>query len=294
MSSLIREVAESARSEGVTPLLSETTVLPLLGENKPMSLEKTLKEYGLKEKHAQVFLACLELGSGSILKISQKASLPRSTTEVILNALEERGFVSSFKKKRARYFSVEDPKKIITAAKTKAELLEKALPEFRNLYARSNVIPTVRFYHGRKGMLAVLDEIIADADRAVVKEVLSFSSAEDLFGFLGKDFYNFVKKRKERGLRTRVILRESEKAWERVRLGPQELRQVRLIPASYEHHGHIFVWGNKIAMISLKHEWSVLIIESEELTRTMKMFFNALWDSLPIPRADAQTLNPKL
>src|SRR3989338_10102652 len=103
-------------------------------------LSKTLLEFGLKEKHVQVYLACLELGSSSILKISQKAALPRSTTEVILNSLQERGFVSSFRKKKARYFSTEDPKKIIADAKVKAELLENALPEFLNLYARSHII----------------------------------------------------------------------------------------------------------------------------------------------------------
>ena len=246
-----------------------------------MSLEKTLKEYGLKEKHAKVYLACLELGSGSILKISQKAALPRSTTEVILNALQERGFVSSFKKKRARYFSTEDPKKIIGAAKAKAELLEKALPEFRDLYARSNVIPTVRFYHGKDGMRVVFNEILEDKQ----KELLAFSSVDDLFDLLGKEFTNFVQKRANLGIHSRVILRESEKAWERVRSGEKQLRQVRLISPSYEHHGLTYTWGNKIAMISLKHEWSVLIIESEELAMSQKMFFEALWDSLPIPQS---------
>lgn len=242
-----------------------------------MSLEETLKEYGLKEKHAQVFLACLELGSGSILNISQKAALPRSTTEVILNALQERGFVSSFKKKNARYFSTEDPKKIISNAKAKAELLEKALPDFRELYARSNIIPTVRFYHGKEGMRVVFGEILEDKP----KELLAFSSVDDLFDLLGKEFTKFVEKRAGLGIRSRVILRESEKAWERVRSGEKQLRQVRLISPDYEHHGLVYVWGNKIAMISLKHEWSVLIIESEELAKSQKMLFEALWDSLP-------------
>src|SRR3989344_5835618 len=137
-----------------------------------MSLAKTLQEYGLKEKHAQVYLACLELGSGSVLKISQKATLPRSTTEAILNSLQEKGFVSSFKKKKARYFSTEDPKKIIASAKAKAELLEKALPEFRSMYARSHIIPTVRFYRGKEGMKAMLGEILEDTH---AKELLAFS-----------------------------------------------------------------------------------------------------------------------
>ena len=245
-----------------------------------MSLEKILKEYGLKEKHAKVYLACLELGSGSVLRISQKAALPRSTTEVILNALQEKGFVSSFKKKNARYFSTEDPKTIVASAKTKAELLEKALPEFRELYARSNIIPTVRFYHGKEGMKKVFDETIADT---YATELLAFSSIDDVFDLLGKDFTNFVKKRIQRGMRSRVILRESEKAWERVRLGQSELRQVKLISKNYEHHSLFYVWGRKVAMISLKNEWSVLIIESEELAKSQKMFFEALWDSLPVP-----------
>ncbi|MEK7170020.1 MAG: helix-turn-helix domain-containing protein [Patescibacteria group bacterium] len=253
-----------------------------------MSLEKTLKEFGLKEKHARVYLACLELGSGSVLKISKKAVLPRSTTEVILNSLQEKGFVSSFKKKNARYFSTEDPKKIIADAKTKAELLEKALPEFRDLYARSNVIPTVRFYHGKDGMKTVFQEIIDDTS---AKELLAFSSIDDVFELLGKDFTNFVQKRVQRGMRSRVILRESEKAWERVRLGHSELRQVRLISPNYEHHSLFYVWGKKIAMVSLKHEWSVLIIESEELAKSQKMCFEALWDSLPIPQRQETTHN---
>ena len=189
--------------------------------------------------------------------------------------------MSSFKKKNVKYFSTEDPKKIIASAKAKAELLENALPEFRELYARSNIIPTVRFYHGKDGMKKVLDEILADI---FAKELLAFSSIDDVFELLGKEFASFVQKRVKRGMRSRVILRESEKAWERVRLGKSELRQVKLISQSYEHHGLMYIWGRKVAMISLKHEWSVLIIESEELAKSQKMFFEALWDLLPVPQ----------
>ncbi|MDO8564662.1 MAG: helix-turn-helix domain-containing protein [bacterium] len=246
-----------------------------------MSLTKTLQEYGLKEKHVRVYVACLELGSGSILKISQKAALPRSTTEVILNSLQEKGFVSSFKKKNAKYFSTEDPKRIVAGAKAKAELLEKALPEFREVYARSNIIPTVRFYHGKEGMKTMLREIISDTE---AKELIAFSSVDDIFELLGKEFYTFVQKRVKRGLPSRVILRETDKAWERIARGTSELRQVRLIPPSYEHHGLIYVWGNKVAMVSLKHEWVVLIIESAELAQAQKTLFDALWDSLPVPK----------
>ena len=52
-----------------------------------MRLEQTLKDYGLKEKQIKVYLACLQLGTGSVVKIAQKAGMPRSTVYEILESL---------------------------------------------------------------------------------------------------------------------------------------------------------------------------------------------------------------
>lgn len=245
-----------------------------------MNLEKILQEFGLKEKHARVYLACLELGSASVLQISRKADIPRSTCEVVLGALQQKGFVSSFRKKRAKHFSAEDPRSVVAAAKDKAARLERALPQFLNVYGQSKTAPTVRFYPGKQGMRTVLEEILTEA-RFEATELLSFSSVDDLFDLLGEDFQEFVKKRVARKLPSRVILRDSEKARERLRLARQELRQVRFIPSAYEHHGLVFTWGRKVAMCSLQKEFNVLVIESDVLARTVRMLFESLWDHLP-------------
>ena len=243
------------------------------------SVERALIEYGLKEKHAKVYVGCLELGSASVLRISRKVQLPRSTCEIVLEHLKQKEFVYSFKKKRIKYFSPEDPKKVIELVKQKSAELEKMLPAFKELYARASIIPTVRFYTGKEGIKNILREILEDASNT--KELLAWSSVDDLVALLGKDFYNFVKNRVALGLPSRVILRDSEKARERLRLGASELRQVRLISPDYTHHALTYIWGNKIAMVSLKDELSVLLIESEELAQTQRMLFNSLWDSLP-------------
>lgn len=244
-----------------------------------MSLEKTLKEYGLKEKHAKVYLACLELGSGSVLKISQKATLPRSTTEVILNALQEKGFVSSFKKKKARYFSTEDPKKIIGTAKAKAELLEKALPEFRKLYARSNIVPTVRLYHDQQGMKLVLREILDEADA-----LIGFGAVDDVYRVLGDYFPSFTNERIRRKIPLRVILRDTPLARQRQELGPKQLREVRLIQSDSPCSSITFIWTNKVAMFSLQEDMITLVIESTELSAIQRAMFELIWASLPIPQ----------
>jgi sugar-specific transcriptional regulator TrmB len=240
-----------------------------------MNLEKTLFEYGLKEGHAKVYLAALELGSASIQKISQKAMLPRSTTENILESLHEKGLLSTFRKRRIRFFSAEDPHKIIQLAKSRASLLEQALPEFMALYGEAKVRPTVRYYQGKQAMKQILEEALDEA-----KEILFFSSSDDLFNTLIEDFPEFVKKRAAKKIPAKVILRDSAKARERQRLGPQELREVKIIPSSYNYHGMIMIWKNKISMFSFNKDLSAVVTESEELAETQRALFYLGWNTI--------------
>lgn len=239
-----------------------------------MDLEKTLKNYGLTEKQAKIYLACLELGSASVVKISQKASLARSTTYEVLESLKGQGLVSTFQKKKVQYFSVEEPQKVVSLAKEKAELLEQALPQFRAMYGQGKTQPTVRFYQGKQGMKLILDEMLNEA-----KEISAFSSADDLFSTL-ESFPEFVKKRLKQKIPAKVILRDSIKARERQKLGQQELREVRIIPADYDYHGMTFIWGKKIAMFSFEKDLVALVIESEELNKVQKAMFDIIWQGL--------------
>ena len=93
-----------------------------------MQIESILKNYGLSQKQATVYVACLELGTGSVQKIARKARLPRSTVYEVLEGLKNNGFVSTYLKKKVRYFSAEEPGQIIKLAEQKTEMLKNALP----------------------------------------------------------------------------------------------------------------------------------------------------------------------
>src|SRR3989344_6820455 len=239
-----------------------------------LDLERTLIDYGLRPKQAKVYLATLEVGSGPILKIASQAGLARSTTEIVLVSLLEKGLVSSFKKKRVRYFSADDPHTIVSSLKEKTTIMERALPKFMAVYGSKKSRPTVRFYEGKKGMKIILDEILNEAER-----LISFGSPADLFATL-EDFPEFVKKRVELKIPVKVIMRDSPKARERKALAPQQLREVRLMSEDYEYHGLFYIWNDKIAMFSFGEDLSAIVIESKELTEMQKAAFNFMWDNL--------------
>lgn len=240
-----------------------------------MNLEKVLEYYGLEKKQAQIYLACLELGSATAYKIAKKVNIPRSTCYEIMDILQNKGLVSIFHKKKAKHFNAEDPKIVINMAKEKIELLEKSLPQFSALYGSEKSKPAVRFYQGKEGMKTILKEILDEA-----KELVGFSSSEDLLTILDDYWPKFIEQRVKKRIPVRTILRDSKKAQERLINGPQELREVKIFPAKYEHHGLVFVWEDKISMFSFGKETTALVVESKELAQIQKAMFNFMWDSL--------------
>ena len=157
---------------------------------KYMKLQNILEQFGLTEKQAKVYLATLELGSGTVNQIADKSNVARPTCYDVLESLKSKGIASTFIKTKTRYFSVEEPDKIVKLAENRAENLKSALPELEAIYGMARNRPKVRFYQGKDGMKQILQEIINDK-----KDILSISSADDLLEILGDYWPDFIKKR---------------------------------------------------------------------------------------------------
>lgn len=238
-----------------------------------MKLEQTLKDYGLKEKQIKVYLACLQLGTGPVVKIAQKAGMPRSTVYEILESLRGLNLVATFLKKKVQYFSAEEPEHIIRYAETKVNLLKDVLPQLNAMAGEFRRRPTVRFYQGKEEMRIVLEEMTAEAD-----SVLCFGAPEDLFRELGDYFYKFVERRVKKKISVRLLALDSARARERQARGPKELRTVKILPPNYEFHGNIWIWKNKVAMFSFVGDLVAVVIESHELADMQKALFENLWE----------------
>ena len=58
-----------------------------------MYLTPFLKNLGLNDKEANIYLALLQLGKSTATKIAKKSGLKRPTTYVIIEQLIDKGFV---------------------------------------------------------------------------------------------------------------------------------------------------------------------------------------------------------
>lgn len=57
----------------------------------------------------------------------------------------------------------------------------------------------------------------------------------------------------------------------------KELREVRLLPKGAEVHGMMFIFDDKVSVITPEEEGVGFLIESKSYSKTMKAMFETLW-----------------
>ena len=246
-----------------------------------MEIKHILEQLGLKDKKADVYLAALELGSATVIEISKKAGIKRTTCYDILMDLIKMGLVSETSKGKKRLFIGEDPEKILGDLENKEKLLSGILPQLKAVYNIKGVKPKIRFYEGKEG----LREVYADTLK-YSGEIAAFAS-EDVVRTLGREWADdYLKKRVKKNIRVRVILPKTEYVSKIVGEDRELLRTSKLIdPQKYPFSIEINIYGHKKVALMSSREETGIIIEGDEVYKTMKLIFELLWDNLPEVKA---------
>ncbi len=240
---------------------------------------KQIIEFGLDEKEARVFLAALELGGESVLAIAKKAGINRVATYDALESLISRGLISTFiKGKRTYYTSVEPDQLELILEKEKVELearhekLKTLLPDLNSIYNFSNKKPKVSYYEGKAGLLAIRNTFLKTPDKQL-RVIYYYYDLDKVFTKAERDDY--INKRVKVGLEVKsiaVLGEDSPKVTEKV----GNVNRIYLDYKNFPIKSDITIYGNKIALVSMRELFGI-IIENQELADTMKTFFDLAW-----------------
>lgn len=126
--------------------------------------EKYLLEIGFSDKEVKVYTSALELGESSVLEISRKSKINRTTIYPILNSLKEKGLISFIQKGKKQLFFAESPEKLkiyvdikIRELETNKEKLPELIKQLGAFENRRSNKPIVRFYEGNEEIRNVID-----------------------------------------------------------------------------------------------------------------------------------------
>ena len=240
------------------------------------TIYKHFQNFGISDKQTAVYIACLELSAATVYMISKKVNISRSSIYGILEELKKNNLVSSYKKNNILYFTAENPNNVIKIAEEKVKNLQDAIPQLTKLYNTAKKPSSVRVFHNTYGIKIVLNELLQEAE-----DFVAFSSPDEMFKALNKYWLDFISGRINKKIPYRIIFNQLPSADELQNLdvGPL-IGKIKIIPPQFKYYESLMIWGNKVAMFSLKKEKFTTVIENNELSKLHRTFFDFIWSAL--------------
>ncbi|MFA4942045.1 MAG: helix-turn-helix domain-containing protein [Patescibacteria group bacterium] len=239
-------------------------------------LVSTLKQIGLEEKQAKIYLACLELGETSIKEIAKKSGIKRTSIYDIIDEMVNAGLIKVTTKVKKKKFIASEPEELKTIIKKREALLDQIMPQLGLINNSGLIKPKVWFYEGVSGLKKVYDDTLEYKDHVIYQW-----ASNDMFDAIESDWiFDYVKRRVKAKIKALCIATNTPEIREFKSNDVAQLREIRMVPKeSFPFKIELDVYGNRVAMISGRDKIGV-IIESESIASTLKMIFKLCWENV--------------
>lgn len=237
-------------------------------------LSTLLGDFGFNEKEAGIYISTLELGQATILEISRHSRIKRSTVYELVPELEAKGLLKRTKQGKRYKYLAENPKTISGVLKEREKRFAEALPQFMTLFNAREHRPKVFFYEGATEVQAMYEDTLKES-----QPIMNYTSIIDLYSSLSRKWVdNYIRRRIEKGIPTRIIALDSPEAREWQRSAKDSLREIKLVPRGpYNFSADVHIYGNKVIITTFKSGPFGLLIEDENIAQMQKMTFELMW-----------------
>jgi sugar-specific transcriptional regulator TrmB len=245
------------------------------------TLAQRLKNLGLTEKQAKIYVASLSLGPAPAQKIAEQAHINRPTAYDILDELSKMGLMSrSNDGNKALFISggVEGLKDWVASqaeeAKRRKLALDELTPELADIKrAEAQAAPIVRFVHGKEGIDAIWPEVIRKAK--VGEEILSMTNHDETL----KVYPDHLKKnpsvRLSKHLSSKQFYYNSKQAV------PSDKKLLKeTVRVAEPLAADLTLYEDKAVLLSYGHgnsDWSGIVIESKDIVAVLRQLFIMAW-----------------
>ena len=240
---------------------------------------KALEEIGLTKGEIKVYLALLKTGQSSSGAIAKEAQVSRSKLYSILDKLSKKGLIGHILKGKVMYFEAMEPRRIINyiddknkQLEEKKKIIESMLPELEKKQNKKQNKSTL--FEGFKAIknfyLGILDEL----KNGETYFIIGATYGENKPGV--KEFFeNYHRQRSERKIKVKMLANSDEKN-ELVKTVYSN-SEIRYLPRYLLSNMTIVFYKNKSFIFFLSEEPVGFLIESEEITKGFKTYFDAFW-----------------
>ncbi len=240
----------------------------------------TLKDIGLDETEAQIYLTSLSLGPTTVLKIARSSYIKRTTVYGVIESLQSKGLMRIELKGLKQLYVAENPEKLEAILDNRKREFSAKLPDFMALYKLEGGESTIKYYTGLKAMkriyLSTLDEVKSG------DEYLVITNQEKWF-LLDPDFWmkEYIEERAKLPCKTRLISQNSNTALEHQKFERNYNEKFKIFGENVSINIDMVLIPNKLIIVDLLPPLTTLVIENKNIIELQKQLFEIIWSSIP-------------
>ncbi len=241
-----------------------------------------LEELGLTKSEIQVYLALLELGSSSTGKIVENSKTASSKVYEILDKLIQKGLVSFIVQRGIKQFEAASPQRILDYANEREEQfalqkkeLRHLIPELELKQKLSQYRSQATIFKGFKGIKSAYEDILNSLKKNEEYYVMGATTpTEPYFSFIK----HFHQRRASQGIKVKILYsKRMQPLADAIKDTP--LTQIRFTSQELLSSAFILMYAQKtLIIVSTKHDLTLFQIESQEVTDSLKAYFEILWN----------------
>jgi len=226
-----------------------------------------LKEAGLTNNEAKIYVSLLRLGPSKAGSISNKSGLHRRVVYDTISLLIQKGLVGYILKNNVKLFQASDPKRVMELIKEKEERISSVIGEMEELFFQTKEKEETNFYKGKNGLKTVMEDQIA-----MGKEIFVIGASPLAYEVLQFYFKWFDKRRVAKKIKTKMIFNRGK---EKLKIPYSE---IRYLPQKYSSPLAVNIYGDKVALIL----WSkanpiAIVVKNKEISEGYRKYFDLMW-----------------
>ncbi|KKR04067.1 MAG: Transcriptional regulator, TrmB [Parcubacteria group bacterium GW2011_GWC2_39_14] len=239
-----------------------------------LELLTQLKQLGIEEKQARVYLACLEMGKATVQDLAQKSGVKRTSIYNFLEELKQSGLVTELHQGTRLFLVAENPNHLLHNLRERLKKMKTIIPELVSIYNLPENKPKVKYYEGQDGIFLAYENMMNSGET-----IYGYSDYEKMFTALSEErLLNMLDLRIKKKLMFYCLAKDGPKGRKLKAQDKAQLRETRFI-SNIELDTEINIFGNKVLLISFNSPYAAVLIEDRAIVMSLKSIWQINWSA---------------
>lgn len=247
--------------------------------NKKNNIFKALINFGLLENEVIVYYILLENKALSILDISKKTNIKRTTVYQIIEKLKNKGLIKINIKNSKKLISAENPEVLEKILEEKKENINNVLDDLKSLYSNNNNYENkIEYFEGIESVKNIYRNILNNLN--IYDDYLVLGNQKSWINLDKNFFQNFIEKRAKKNIKIRLIFTDSDISRKFKKYEKNYNQNIKILSPETELTTNLIITPKKIVIHQLVEPISAIVIENKNIVKMHKEQFELIWKSL--------------